>query len=1840
MRLIHAARELGYEHASKLTTIALYTEPDRGAMFVREADEAVALGGPFVTAADGTRHSTYHDHVALEAALVAARAEAVWVGWGFVAEDPGFAELCARLGIVFIGPTAASMRLLGDKIAAKRLAESAGLPVIPWSRRAVATLAEAREAAQTIGYPVFVKASAGGGGRGIRRAAGPRELEEAWGLARSEAERSLRESTLFLEKAIDGARHVEVQLAADAYGNIWTLGERDASIQRRNQKLIEECPALTLPAAEKPVLEAAAAKLASMAGFESIGSFEFLIPPGDTRAFFLEANPRLQVEHAVTELVYGTDLVKLQLALARGERLQGSAPEPRGHAVEVRICAEDADRGFAPTPGDVLLLRLPTGPGLRVDRGLTERERIPPEFDSMIAKIIAHGATRAEALSRLRRALLESFVVIEGGTTNKAFLLDLLSKPELEANATDTGWLERSMSSGTIAVRPHASVALVQAAIAAADDEELADRERFYASAARMRPELRTEVGRRIELLHAGTPHTLVVFRTSERTYTVEHEGRRVVARVDPLGRFERRLTIGARRHRTVSLVQGPDHLVEVEGVPHRFSRDDGGIVRATSPAVVVSIDVREGDTVEAGQPIAVLEAMKMEMTIVAPAGGVVRRAFTTANAQVGPGDALVQISDVDRSKRKHEQPAISLDDLVESRPRPELGITERVRQNLAGLRALALGFDVPAAEAKRLVEEHRALSSVPTDHEDERNALEDEILEIFADLASAFRRPQRRLERDLDVHAESPAHLAAFLATLDPTAPGIPPRFLQQLSRALRHYGVSSLERSDALEQALYRLYTAEQRFEVNAPALLALLERKLDLHDSGLREPGPRLLETLDRLVRVTDQRIPAAHDLARDVRYRFFDQPLFEARRRVVYQDAEARLALLERADPELDYSDHITALVACPQPLAALCNARFAQAGPLERTRLLEVLTRRHYRLRELELPAVGTNGSTSWFTATYTYDGQTIQVVATHAELSRIDRAIIAVAPVIDAIPSDIDVVLDVYAQTDGNPGTTLDTDLEVQKAITSVKLPRQLRRLVIALTHGDRARTTQHFTYRPGEHGGYAEQRDYRGIHPMMAKRLELWRLSNFDIERMRSAEDVYLFHAVARDNPKDRRLFAFCEVRDLTPVRDPAGKIIALPHFERLFHEAVAAIRHVQAKRPPDDRLYWNRIHLDLRGPLALTSEERFHLAQKLGAAAEGLGLQKVTVRGHLVDPDTGTTKDSVISISNPGGDGVALKVSTPSNDPIKPLSEYDRKIVRMRERGLVYPYEIVEMLAPSSKTAESDLAAGKFVELDLDASNHLAPVQRPLGKNTSNIVVGLVTNFPPSHPDGMTRVAILGDGSRDMGAIAEPECRRIMEALDLAHSMKVPVEWFALSAGAKISMESGTENMDWISRVLRKIIERTEEGLEINIVVTGINVGAQPYWNAEATMLMHTKGILVMTESGAMVLTGKTALDYSGSVSAADNFGIGGYDRIMGPNGQAQYFARNVHDACRILLAHYQHTYVVPGERFPRDLPTVDPETRDVREHPLSGDDGLATVGDVFSEEKNPGRKKPFDIRSVMLAVIDHDHAPLERWGSMLDAETAVVWDAHLGGHSVCLLGMESRPLPRLGFVPNDGPERWTAGTLFPLSSKKVARAVNSASGNRPLVMLANLSGFDGSPESMRKLQLEYGAEIGRAVTKFRGPIVFVVISRYHGGAFVVFSKALNEGMEAVALEGAHASVIGGAPAAAVVFAREVDQRTAKDPRVAGLEKAVASAPDAEKRKLRAELLMVRREVRSEKLGQVADEFDAIHSVERARRVGSLDDIISPARLRPYLIEAVERGITRELGRLGRGA
>ncbi|HYU03512.1 MAG TPA: biotin carboxylase N-terminal domain-containing protein, partial [Jatrophihabitantaceae bacterium] len=389
MRALGAVGELNRDGSGPpITAIVVYTDADAQAWFVRLADEAICLGpATFVDPADGARKSAYLDEERVVAALLAADVDAVWVGWGFVAERASFAQRCEEAGIVFVGPDSATIRMLGDKVAAKRLAEKVGVPVVPWSGDIVRTAEEAGAHAARLGYPVMLKAAAGGGGRGIRLVREPAGLADALAAAQAEAGLAFGDPDMFLERYVSSARHVEVQIVADGQGGTWAVGVRDCSVQRRNQKVIEESGSTVLDDAGEQAIRAAAVRIAEAAGYRNAGTVEFLVDPDTSHFQFMEVNTRLQVEHPVTEETSGLDLVKLQLHIAHGGRLEGTCPPSIGHAVEARLCAEDPEQGFAPAPGRIVLWRPPSGPSIRVDAGVTEGDEVAPEFDSLIAKV-------------------------------------------------------------------------------------------------------------------------------------------------------------------------------------------------------------------------------------------------------------------------------------------------------------------------------------------------------------------------------------------------------------------------------------------------------------------------------------------------------------------------------------------------------------------------------------------------------------------------------------------------------------------------------------------------------------------------------------------------------------------------------------------------------------------------------------------------------------------------------------------------------------------------------------------------------------------------------------------------------------------------------------------------------------------------------------------------------------------------------------------------------------------------------------------------------------------------------------------------------------------------------------------------------------------------------------------------------------------------------------------------------------------------------------------------------------------------------------------------------------
>jgi acetyl-CoA carboxylase biotin carboxylase subunit len=426
VRVIRALHDLGIE------AVAVYSTADSEAMHVRFADQAVCIGPP-------PAGESYLRIPSVVAAAKTTACEAVHPGYGFLAENPAFARACAENDLVFVGPSPEVLERLGDKATAKEELRTAGVPLVPGTAGA-APLEEIRRAADEIGFPVLLKATAGGGGKGMRLVDFPEGLAEAFAAASAEADAAFGDGSLYLEKVVAPARHVEIQVLCDRHGDVLTLGERECSIQRRHQKLVEESPSAALGPETREAMEASVERACRAVGYEGAGTFEFLLGP-DGEPYFIEVNCRLQVEHPVTELLTGVDIVREQVRIAAGERLAASGRAARrGHAIEVRINAEDPARGFAPAPGLVTRFRPPLGPGVRVDTAVEDGWAIPPFYDSLIAKVIVSDDDRPAALARGIRALEE--LVVEGIPTTRELALDVLRSDGFRSGSYSTGYLD------------------------------------------------------------------------------------------------------------------------------------------------------------------------------------------------------------------------------------------------------------------------------------------------------------------------------------------------------------------------------------------------------------------------------------------------------------------------------------------------------------------------------------------------------------------------------------------------------------------------------------------------------------------------------------------------------------------------------------------------------------------------------------------------------------------------------------------------------------------------------------------------------------------------------------------------------------------------------------------------------------------------------------------------------------------------------------------------------------------------------------------------------------------------------------------------------------------------------------------------------------------------------------------------------------------------------------------------------------------------------------------------------------------------------------------------------
>jgi acetyl/propionyl-CoA carboxylase alpha subunit/acetyl-CoA carboxylase carboxyltransferase component len=1794
VRFMRAARSWSRERGVPLSVVALYTHADADAPFVRMASKSICLGDPMVRGKDdddGKLRSAYLDVERIVTLARQAGADALWPGWGFASERPELQEACEAQGLVFLGPPASAMRALGDKIAAKRLAEKAGVPVSPWSRESVDE-AGAVACAARIGYPVLLKATAGGGGRGIRRVDHPDDLIGAYRSAAAEAGAAFGDPSIFVEAFVADARHVEVQVLADSHGGVWALGTRDCSMQRRQQKVLEEAPAPGLSAEVERALCEAGANLARVSGYVSAGTAEFLLLPDLKTFYFLEMNTRLQVEHTVTEEIYGLDLVGLQIDVGRGEKLPAAhPPSPRGAAIEARLNAEDPDQGFAPRAGRLVHFEAPLGPGVRVDSGYVQDNVVPTVFDSMLAKVIAFGATRQAAVARLETALRDTVIVLDSGLTNRSLLLELVSESAFREGPVTTRWLDRHVASrpGSES-RPHLEAALAAAVLGDYLQLRRGHIANFIEEAQRVVPHTVPEPGPVSIRFVLGThPLEVEVGSVGPQALRMRCGDWQAVVQAQRTGKGTLLLDLGGRRHAVQMASTAAEVYVEVEGVAHRFRRVSDGRVRAELPASVAQIHVQPGDRVSAGLRILTLEAMKMETIVESPTSGTVRAVHVRPSSQVAAGEVMIEIDEGQADTPSSVGPGLKL----AARSEPGLDALGLVEARLLGFDVAAddLGVALAALEADAAPPRGRLLKML-------RAAVVQEQLFKTGPFDDAVNEAG---ESSLD-------QLAWFAHHRRFDDRKLSQRYRRRLGRFLALHGIGALVEGDPrVAPALLRLFQA-RRSQDDASALALAVLRALARSQPAATEAAPSAVEqrvVFEKLASEAVQRgdlqvATAAWNL---IHY-WQDGPEWQADLARAAVEADGRWDDLAAAASPEQRAEAAQALQALP--LGALARALAdvgAGAGPAGRRQPAPVL--RQLLARIYEVPAEGAIEDLPALQGSHPC--QRLRSAAGVEVFGVLLNTPCDLAGVLAALPPDAEADL-------------LLAQVPAAEALAAAACVQRARWTALWVEGGE-LRTR---SWVPAG-GAMVEQTLLRDVHPARPVAQEVARFAQFQLQRLPAPAGLLLLRAVASG---EDRLIAMAEVERFDPVLE--GDFVRVPGFERVFLTAVQALRE-GSRAAPGKPPAFNRISLFVRPVITLARSALDALARRLGPATFDLSLHKVAMHGRFTLGDTQPPRDLAAEWRDATALGPRLEVVLPRQRLVPVMSAYEQQVLAARRRRLFHPYEVVSWLTSSEDIGR--LARGQFEELELDAQGRaLESVRgRPAASNPTGVVVGLITHWTERFPDGFTRVLLLGDPNKDMGSLGEGECRRIIAAIDHAQTLGVPVEWVALSGGARIAFDSGTENLDWTAAVLRRIVEFTADGGVINVLVDGPCVGAQSYWNAEATMLMHCRGTLVMTPRGYMVLTGKRALEVSGSVAAETNEAIGGLE-IMAGNGQAQYTAPDLKSAYELLLRHCEYTCVAPGERRARRRPSADPVGRDVTACSYLGAGGFATLGDLFSERGNPGRKKPFAIREVMTAVLDQDAPPLERWKALAGGETTVVMHGQLGGNPVCLIGIESQPLPRRGPRPVDGPASWMSGTLFPHSSRKMARAIRAVNGLCPVVVLANLSGFDGSPESMRERQLEFGAEIGKAVVEFDGPILFCVVARYHGGAYVVFSRRLSRRLDAVALEGSYASVIGGGAAAAVVFTRLVRERAQADPRVRAARQALADAGLADRREAEEAYERVLADVTAGVQTDVAREFDAVHNVARALEVGSLDALTTAKELRPTLCARLERALEED--------
>ncbi|TFG63193.1 MAG: ATP-grasp domain-containing protein, partial [Spirochaetales bacterium] len=1290
MRFIRAVREFNAIHGTMFTLAVFHTEEESGALFVREADIAVPFSSLGITQSGAG--GVYLDRQLMLKALKTAACGAVWPGWGFLSEDSRFAAMLEAEGIVFIGPSSESMLLLGDKIAAKTLAENSGVPILPWSRGPVRTAEEAKEWSRKIGFPCIIKAANAGGGRGIRFVRKEEELVSQFNSALMETRRVTGGDIVFIERLVETVKHLEVQTITDAFGTALTFGVRDCSVQRRNQKIIEETPPAGFPPEKIVEMETAAASLIKAAGYRNAGTVEFLFNVKDGCFYFMEVNTRLQVEHPITEQLYGIDLVNLQIRVALGERLPDLRPAPRGSVIEVRLNAEDPDRDFAPAPGKVIACSMPSGPGIRVDSGIELGSVIPREFDSMIAKIIASGPGRKEALGTLTRALSEMRITIENGTTNRPFLLELLRHPEIVSGGVNTRFIEDLLAQRKD-TRAEWPIALIAAAVdryLANGREELAQFEEQFVMSGSPR-EVSASRGYEAVLAAQGNTYRFLVKAVDHNHFHLEIDGNIIPVRYVyiPSQSF---LWRDGRRYPVRIIPRGDTLQCEIGSVPYAVEIESRGFIKAPSPGLVISIDVEAGRTVSRGEVVAVLEAMKMEMLIKAPEDGTIREIRVKTGEQVSAGQALMQLETAGAGEAKAAAPGTKALRFLTAAEDLSAGWTVKKQE----LRALFLGYD-HGPETEENVKALAALAAEDPARKHDLAGFVLNLMETYAAVEQLFS-SRARVTEEFARPASFQEMLVFFYLRLSERKKGMPVKFLSAIERVLKLYRFETEPDKDWYGRLLFRIYKSH----AEQPVKQAILKRLLfTLVDLKLPEgSGRKAADLLDEITLLSQLQWTSLADAAIHARYVMMDKDYLKRMRETKSEKIGRSVDLILMAKKlGRTYSQFMQIIIDSGShvnpDLARIVTGESAD----RREAALEILARRFNRDRNADsASAVSFDGVQAYRMTGGDIPGKFDSFVSA-CNASDFDGHLAAIAGLL--------------ARPEMAPASGEINRIEVIIIINTGAVPFSRERIPSGLNTSslradmasfglmDAAGSISYITCTQAASGSWGEDEDRLFVSPLFYRELRVDRLSSFRRKLLYASSSVYVLALTAKTEPKDERLVALVDVPATRPEFDEDTAIRRMVAFENVFNEAVYAMRAEQARRKR--RLHWNRLIIHIRTTMDTTLDQVRDYAGRMAPRTADLGLERLVIYSRRTAPEEKRVSEVELLFENISSVNFTLHGRVPSEEPLAPMDDYVAKVVQARSRGNIYPYEIIKMITRIGAPVSESFPKGEFEEYDI---------------------------------------------------------------------------------------------------------------------------------------------------------------------------------------------------------------------------------------------------------------------------------------------------------------------------------------------------------------------------------------------------------------------------------------------------------------------------------------------------------------------------------------------------------